>query len=45
MGEPIEMPFGLWTPVGPRNHMLDGGQDLQMPRDNFEGKGANHSKV
>jgi len=25
--EPTEMPFGLWTQVGPRNHVLDGGQD------------------
>jgi len=24
--ELIEMPFGLWTPVGPRNHVLDGVQ-------------------
>jgi len=24
MAEPIEMPFGLWTRVGPRNHVLDG---------------------
>jgi len=23
--EPIEMPFGLWTRVGPRNHVLDHG--------------------
>ena len=23
--EPIEMPFGLCTRVGPRNHVLDGG--------------------
>jgi len=23
--EPIEMPFGVWTPVGPRKHVLDGG--------------------
>ena len=23
--EPIEMPFGLWTPVGPRKHVSDGG--------------------
>jgi len=21
--EPIEMPFGLWTQVGPRKHILD----------------------
>jgi len=24
--EPIEMPFGLWTWVVPRNHVLDGAQ-------------------
>jgi len=24
MAEPIEMPFGVWTRVGPRKHMLDG---------------------
>jgi len=23
--KPIEMPFGLWTLVGPRKHVLDGG--------------------
>ena len=23
--EPIEMPFTAWTPVGPRNHVLDRG--------------------
>jgi len=39
IGEPIEMPFGLWTPVGSKNHMLEGGYDPQMPRGNFEGKG------
>ena len=22
--EPTEMPFGLWTGVGPRKHILDG---------------------
>ena len=22
--EPIEIPFGLWTPVGPRKHVLVG---------------------
>jgi len=22
--EPIEIPIGLWTRVGPRNHVLDG---------------------
>jgi len=32
---PIEMPFGLRTRVGPRNHVLDG---IQIPakRGNFE---------
>jgi len=25
--KPIEMPFGLWTQVGPRKHILDGGPD------------------
>jgi len=27
MAEPIEMPFGLRTVVGPENHILDGGPD------------------
>ena len=26
MAEPIKMPFGLWTPVGPRKHVLNGAQ-------------------
>jgi len=26
MAEPIEMLFGIWTWVGPRNHVLDGVQ-------------------
>jgi len=30
--EPIEMPFGLWTRVGPRNHVLDGGPDFEGER-------------
>jgi len=25
--EPIEIPFGLWIRVRPRNHVLDGGPD------------------
>ena len=25
MAEPIEMPFGLWTRVGPRKHVLHRG--------------------
>ena len=36
--EPIEMPFGLRTPVGPSNHVLDEGPDAPMGRDNFEGE-------
>jgi len=24
--DPIEVPFGIWTPVGPRNHILRGVQ-------------------
>jgi len=27
--EPIEMSFGVWSRVGPRNHVLDGGPDLR----------------
>ena len=27
MAKPIEMLFGLWTRVGPKNHLLDGGPD------------------
>jgi len=35
---PIEMPFGLRTWVGPRNHVLDGGpQPHVVGRGNFEG--------
>jgi len=36
--EPIDMPFGLWTPVGLGNHVLDG---IQIPHGNgqFLGKG------
>jgi len=30
--EPIEMPFGVWTPVGPRTHVLAGpGSSLVPP--------------
>jgi len=27
MAKPMKMPFGLWTQVGPRNHVLDEGPD------------------
>jgi len=26
--KPIEMPFGLWAWMGPRNHVLDGGPEV-----------------
>ena len=32
------MLFGLLTKVGQRNHVLDGGSDLHMQRDNFGGE-------
>jgi len=40
MTEPIEMPFGLRTWMGPGNHVLDGGPDppWELGRDNFEGE-------
>jgi len=41
--EPIEMPFGLRTWVGPGNHVLDGGPDPPMGRGNFEaGRGVKY---
>ena len=43
--EPIEMPFGMWTWVDARNHVLDGGPDPPIVRGNFEGGGAPHCKV
>jgi len=36
MAEPIEMPFGMKTRVGPRNHVLDGALDPRG-KGNFEG--------
>jgi len=36
--EPIEMPFGLWTRVGPRKHVLDGVQIVMRRRNFFMGK-------
>jgi len=32
------MPFGMWTRVGPRNHVLDGSPGLRTRRGNFEGE-------
>jgi len=28
MAEPIQMPFGFWTWMGPMKHVLDGSQIL-----------------
>ena len=28
IAEPIEMPFGLWNQIGPRNHVLDGSPQV-----------------
>ena len=35
--EPIEIPFGVWTAVGKRNHVSDRGPDTHNGRGNFEG--------
>jgi len=37
MAELIEILFGMWTQVGPRNYVLDGGPDPFMGRDTSEG--------
>jgi len=38
--EPIKMLFWWVTYVGPRNHVLDGGQDPSTGRSNFGGCSA-----
>ena len=42
--EPIEMPFGLWTWMGPRNYALDGVQIPPWEGEVLEERGA-HCKV
>jgi len=37
MAGSIEMAFGVWSAVGPSNHILDGGPDPPMVRGNFGG--------
>jgi len=37
-GELIEMPFMMWTRVGPESHVLDGSSDPHLQRGNFEGE-------
>jgi len=43
--EPIEMPFRMWTRMGPRNRVLDGGPDPHSGRGNFEGEKGPHLVV
>ena len=38
VAETIEMLFGFWASMGPRNHVLDGGSDRLMGRGSFEGE-------
>ena len=42
--EPIEIPFGVVTRIGPRNHVLHGGADPFRGRGNFWGRVAVHCK-
>jgi len=44
MAELIEMPFGLWAWIGPRDCVLDGGPDPRWERGNFGERGT-HCKV
>jgi len=43
--EPIEMPFGLRTRVGPGNHVLDSGSDPPQIGAILSGEGAVHCKA
>ena len=46
--EPIEMPFGLWACMGPRNQVLDVGPDFRSTHGKgqfYGGKRAANSKV
>ena len=45
MAEPIEMPFGVETRVGPSNHVLDGGMDPSRRRDSFGGWHARNQYI
>jgi len=38
MAEPIKIPFGLWTRMGPRKHALDGSPDPPIGRKILRGK-------
>jgi len=43
--EPTEMPFGVRTRVGPKNHVLDGGPDLPWEEAILRWKRAARCKV
>ena len=43
--EPIKMPFGLRTWLGPRDHVLDGGSDPHGKRQILGLEWASHCKV
>ena len=43
--EPIEMSFGLWTRMGPRNHVLDGDPDSWWKGVILREEGAAHCIV
>jgi len=46
IGQTIDLPFGLWTQLGPSNHILDGGPDAPRARSILRGRdGAVHCKV
>jgi len=45
MAKPIEVSFGLRTWVDPKNHVLDGDQDLPWEKAVLRGKGVAHCKV
>jgi len=44
MAEQIEMPFGLWTQAGLRNHTLHGGPDPPWEGAILRGKGRSTVK-
>jgi len=43
--EPMEMPFGMLSGVGPRKYVLDGGRDTPCAREILRVKGASHCKA
>jgi len=45
MAEPIEMPFGMWTRVGPRNRVLDGDSDPPWEGAILRRERAAHCKI